>query len=116
MPYRDNTDAAAQEADDHWSEYGNMTRSEAHAYEEECRRAEVNVEIFGTNTCPYCVKAKELCKSLGYSFTYKNIDEDNEAFDQLVGRIKSWKTVPQIFIGAKHIGGYDDLQKYLGDD
>lgn len=90
----DNTDAAAQEADDRITEKGTNL---------------VRYEIFGTSTCPYCDKAKELLTQKGQKFAFFNIDEDEEAFDQLVGRIKKWKTVPQIFYGAKHIGGYDDL-------
>lgn len=74
----------------------------------------MRVEIFGANGCNYCTKAVELCEQRQRPYKYLNIDEDIEAFDQLVGRIKSWKTVPQIFIGARHIGGFDDLQKELG--
>ena len=92
----DNTDAAAQEADDRITEEGTQP---------------LKYEIFGTSTCPYCDKAKELLTSKGLNFTFKNIDEDDEAFDQLVGRIKSWKTVPQIFYGATHIGGFQELEK-----
>lgn len=92
---RDNTDAAAQEADDRITEEGTQPA--------------LRYEIFGTSTCPYCDKAKELLTKLNKEFVFYNIDEDEQAFDQLVGRIKSWKTVPQIFYGANHIGGYDDL-------
>lgn len=70
-------------------------------------------EIFGSNSCPYCQKAKELLTKLGLEFEYKNIDEDEEAFDQLVGRIKRWKTVPQIFYGSTHIGGFTELEEYV---
>jgi glutaredoxin 3 len=70
-------------------------------------------EIFGTSTCPYCDQAKELLDKHNIPHVFKNIDEDEEAFDQLVGRIKSWKTVPQIFLGPDHIGGYDCLHNRL---
>lgn len=105
MRCRDNTDAAAQAADDAWSD---------RFLDQEEPDIPTHVEIFAGNGCSYCTKAKHLCKERNIPFTYKNIDEDEESFNQLVGRIKSWKTVPQIFIGAKHIGGYDDLVKYLG--
>lgn len=105
-----------EEADNHHSEYGNMTVQQSIDYERDMQRAAMNIEIFGSNTCSYCTKAKEFCEKYGYGYTYKNIDEDEEAFDQLVGRIKSWKTVPQIFVGAVHIGGYDELVRRYGDD
>lgn len=66
-------------------------------------------EVFGTSTCPYCDRAKELLDKHNIPHVFKNIDEDEEAFDQLAGRIKSWKTVPQIFLGPDHVGGYDCL-------
>ncbi len=66
-------------------------------------------EIFGTSTCPYCEKAKELLDKHNIPHVFKNIDEDEESFDQLAGRIKHWKTVPQIFLGPEHVGGYDCL-------
>lgn len=99
---RDNTDAAAQAADDHVSEHG--TRQDTPV-----------VEIFGGNGCPYCTKAIALCERLKLIHVYKNVDDDEEAFFQLHGRIGSWKTVPQIFWGSEHIGGYDDLAKRLGE-
>ena len=106
---RDNTDEAAQAADDAWSERGLEPDIE---YEEP--DIPTHVEIFGGNGCNYCTKAKALCEERNIPFTYKNIDEDEEAFDQLVGRIKTWKTIPQIFIGNQRIGGYDELVTYLG--
>ncbi len=70
----------------------------------------ITAEIFGTSTCPYCEKAKALLTEKGIHFVYKNMDDEQSGFfDQLVGRIKSWKTVPQIFLGSEHVGGYDDL-------
>lgn len=99
----DNTNAAAQAADDAWSERGLETQPELPV-----------IEIFAGTGCKYCVKAKELCEQQGLKYRYVNIDDDFEAFDQLVGRIKQWQTVPQIFAGNKHIGGCDDFEKYLG--
>lgn len=109
MPYRDNTDEAGNAADDHWTEFGDDP-----AYDPVEDQMPTHIEIFGANGCSYCTKAVALCKQRQMPYKYLNIDEDEEAFDQLVGRIKSWKTVPQIFIGARHIGGFDDLQKELG--
>lgn len=98
---RDNTDEAAQAADDYVSEHG-TGRTPA-------------VEIFGGNGCPYCTKAIALCEKRGLAYSYKNVDDDEDAFFQLHGRIGSWKTVPQIFWGNERIGGFDDLAKRLGE-
>ena len=107
--YRDNTDEAAQAADDHWSEFGDNP-----AYSRDENDMPMHVEIFGANGCSFCVKAVQLCEERQVPYKYLNTDEDDDAFWQLHGRIGSWKTVPQIFIGAKHIGGFDALQKELG--
>ncbi len=100
MRYRDNTDEAAQAADDYVSEHGTGRLPD--------------VEIFGSSTCPYCTKAKELCVKFGLKYKYFDMDVDHDSFDHLVSRIKKWNTVPQIFWGPEHIGGYDDLAKRLG--
>ena len=102
---RDNTEAAANAADEAWSERG---------LEVEEPDIDTYVEIFAGSGCNYCTKTKQLCEERNLPYRYMNMDEDEQAFDQLVGRIKKWNTVPQIFIGPKHIGGYDDLVRYLG--
>lgn len=73
----------------------------------------VTAEVFGTNTCRYCDEAKKLLDKHNIPHVFKNLDEDQEAFDQLYGRIGSWKTVPQIFLGAEHVGGFDQLKAKL---
>lgn len=116
----DSSDEAAQAADDHWSEFGDQPHYDEQDYGYEATGPETIieeiplpvVEIFGGTGCTFCTKAVEFCEERGLMFTSKNMDEDHEAFDQLVGRIKNWKTVPQIFIGANHLGGYDDLVRH----
>ena len=66
------------------------------------------VEIYTTQTCPYCTAAKGLLKKKGV--TYKEIDvgadpEIRTAMTERAGR----RSVPQIFIGGTHVGGCDDL-------
>lgn len=102
----DNTDAAAQAADDAWSERGLEDDHEPDI--------PTHVEIFAGNGCKFCVKAKQLCEERNIPYTYKNMDEDEDAFFQLVGRIKKWETVPQIFVGNRHIGGCAELEAFLG--
>lgn len=66
------------------------------------------VEIFTTKMCPYCYRAKSLLKSKGVS--YREVDvsfnpEQRRALLERTGR----RTVPQIFINEKAVGGYDDI-------
>jgi glutaredoxin 3 len=69
------------------------------------------VEIYSKSTCPYCVKAKALLTKNG--LRYKEYEENTDAIRQEMIRRSGRKTVPQIFINGKHIGGYDDLSKIL---
>lgn len=66
------------------------------------------VEIYTTDYCPYCVKAKALLKSKNVNFTEIQVKTDQERMD-LVEKSGGRKTVPQIFINNQHIGGCDDL-------
>ena len=67
------------------------------------------VKMYTTAVCPYCIRAKQLLKSRGVAEIEEiRIDErpaERERMMALTGR----RTVPQIFIGATHVGGCDDL-------
>ena len=67
------------------------------------------VKIYTTGTCPYCIQAKALLKQRGVTeleeIRVDQISGEREIMMQLTGR----RTVPQIFIGATHVGGCDDL-------
>jgi glutaredoxin 3 len=67
------------------------------------------VKIYTTGTCPYCIQAKALLKQRGVTeleeIRVDQIAGEREAMMQITGR----RTVPQIFIGATHVGGCDDL-------
>jgi glutaredoxin 3 len=67
------------------------------------------VEIYTTRYCPYCVQAKALLKRKGVEFTEIDISRDWERRDEMVERAHGRMTVPQIFVGATHVGGCDDL-------
>lgn len=67
------------------------------------------VKMFTTAVCPYCVRAKQILKSKGVvSIEEIRIDTDPEARKQMM-ETTGRRTVPQIFIGATHVGGCDDL-------
>lgn len=66
------------------------------------------VEIYTTQTCPYCIAAKALLKKKGVAYTEIDVGADpalRVAMTERAGR----RSVPQIFIGGVHVGGCDDL-------
>jgi glutaredoxin 3 len=67
-----------------------------------------SITVYSTNYCPYCVRAKDLLKRKGASFTEINV-EDDAAREAMIKKAGGRRTVPQIFIGEQHIGGYDDM-------
>ena len=68
------------------------------------------IEIYTTAICPYCVAAKNFLVDRGAN-TYEEIrvDRDPQRFAEMLARSGNRRTVPQIFIGSTHVGGYDDL-------
>ena len=69
----------------------------------------VPVKMYTTQVCPYCVRAKALLKQRGVEeITEIRIDLDPEQRDQMMS-LTGRRSVPQIFIGDKHVGGCDDL-------
>jgi glutaredoxin 3 len=66
------------------------------------------VEIYVTNYCPYCVRAKMLLKKKGVDFKEINV-EDDMAKRKWLAQATGQRTVPQIFIDGKAVGGSDDL-------
>jgi glutaredoxin 3 len=67
------------------------------------------VEIYTTRFCPYCVSAKALLSRKGISFREIDVSGNWELRQNMVERAHGRMTVPQIFIGAVHLGGSDDL-------
>lgn len=66
------------------------------------------VTIYSTAQCPYCVMAKNFLKSKGRDWTEIRIDTDPAEREKMVARTRR-TSVPQIFIGERHVGGCDDL-------
>jgi glutaredoxin 3 len=67
------------------------------------------VEIYTTRYCPYCVSAKALLTRKGVAFKEIDVSGDYQRRQEMVQRANGRMTVPQIFIGAVHVGGSDDL-------
>ena len=65
--------------------------------------------MYSTGTCPYCIMAERLLTAKGVAAIDKiRVDLEPEKRDEMTAKTGR-RTVPQIFIGAQHIGGFDDL-------
>ena len=67
------------------------------------------IEIYTTKICPYCVRAKNLLNQKDADFTEIDVTGDDSAREVLLKKSNGMRTVPQIFINDKHIGGCDNL-------
>ncbi len=73
----------------------------------------MNIVIYGTPTCHYCDMSKGFLDSLGVQYTYKDASDDSvlkELTTLIGGEVRS---VPQIFDGIEHIGGYNEMRAYV---
>ena len=68
-----------------------------------------NIEIYTKDYCPYCTKVKEFLKRKGYGGNITEIDitNDTDLAIKMVEKAGGQRTVPQVFINGKHIGGCD---------
>jgi glutaredoxin 3 len=67
------------------------------------------IVIYTKSTCPYCHAAKDLLQRKGVSFSEIGVDGDRAAQAAMAEKAGGRSTVPQIFIGERHVGGCDDL-------
>jgi glutaredoxin 3 len=67
------------------------------------------VEIYTIRYCPYCQEAKELLSRKGVVFHEIDASGNRDVRKQMIERANGRSTFPQIFIGATHVGGCDDL-------
>jgi glutaredoxin 3 len=68
------------------------------------------VELYSTTYCPFCVRAKALLKSKGVAFTEIDVTNDSAMRERMVVLAGGRRTVPEIFINGRIIGGYDELR------
>lgn len=66
------------------------------------------ITLYTTAICPYCISAKHFLKSKGLSWTEVRIDTDPAERSRMVERAGR-TSVPQIFVGDVHVGGFDDM-------
>ena len=68
----------------------------------------LDVSMYTTRFCPYCVRAREMFDLKQISYTDIAVDGSPEKRQEMMERSGRF-TVPQIWIGEQHVGGYDDL-------
>ncbi len=74
----------------------------------------MKLEIYSKDWCPYCAKAKALLRSEGIGYEEVDITEDPEQEQEMVSR-SGRRTVPQLFLDGRSLGGYDDLARLHGE-
>jgi len=67
------------------------------------------IVMYSTAWCPYCVRAKSLLERKGLAFREIRVDENPAERDVMLARTGGRRSVPQIFIGDRHVGGFDEL-------
>ena len=67
------------------------------------------VTIYTTMFCPYCVRAKRLLRCKGVAFEEIAVDGGGDRRAEMIARAAGRRTVPQIFIAGRHVGGADEL-------
>jgi len=75
----------------------------------------MEIIIYSKNNCPFCNKAKHLVKTLGYEYTEKKMEEFDSPQAMLEDIGKQVRTMPQIKIDDKLVGGYNQLVEYFAD-
>ena len=68
-----------------------------------------NIDIYTVRYCPYCQHAKELLSRKGVSYHEIDVTGRRDVRKEMIQRANGRSTYPQIFIGATHVGGCDDL-------
>ncbi len=66
------------------------------------------VVMYSTSYCPYCVAARNLLRAKGLNWTEVSLDAEPDKRAEMMSR-SGRHTVPQVFIGDTHVGGFDDL-------
>jgi glutaredoxin 3 len=67
------------------------------------------IVIYTKSSCPYCHAAKDLLRAKGAKFDEISVDGDRAGQMAMAAKAGGRSTVPQIFIGAEHVGGCDDI-------
>jgi glutaredoxin 3 len=68
------------------------------------------VTVYTTSVCPYCVQAKRLLGERSIPYDEIDVSSDAARRDEMIQKAGGKRTVPQIFIDGKHVGGYTELR------
>ena len=68
------------------------------------------VVIYTTTSCPYCTRAKAFLRSKNVDFEEIDVSRDERLQEEII-RLSGRRTVPQIFINGKSLGGFDDIKQ-----
>jgi glutaredoxin 3 len=71
--------------------------------------SDAGVVMYSTGFCGYCERARALLQRKGVTVTEIKVDEDASQREAMLKRSGGRRTVPQIFIGERHVGGFDEL-------
>lgn len=67
------------------------------------------IEIYSTGMCGYCVAAKNLLVARNLGWDEYRVDRDPARLAEMLARSGQRRTVPQIFVDGRHVGGFEDL-------
>ena len=67
------------------------------------------IEVYSSLWCPFCARAKALLDRKGVAYREIDVDRDPNLRQQMMQRAGGRRTVPQIFIAGRHVGGADEL-------
>ncbi|KAL0271435.1 UNVERIFIED_CONTAM: hypothetical protein PYX00_008532 [Menopon gallinae] len=95
------------------------TKEISYAVVEKCRQliTESRVVVFSKTTCPYCKRVKKLFATLGEEPVVYELDKeaDGPLVQEYLFQTTSQKTVPNVFVNSRHVGGCDDTFRAYGD-
>ena len=72
------------------------------------------ITVYSKDYCPYCKAAKALLREKGLDFEEVEVGYDPYLFEEMVAKSQR-RTVPQVYFGDEHIGGFTDLESYLSN-
>ena len=71
--------------------------------------------VWSKENCPYCIKAKHMLKAKGIRYEERSLSDGSWSREQLLEVAPDARTVPQIWLHGKYVGGYTELEQYFED-
>ena len=71
---------------------------------------QADIIVYTKDYCPYCTAAKNLLTQKGVGYSEIDLSQKPELRDEMIKKANGRTTVPQIFIGSTHVGGFDDMK------